>query len=166
MDGTGRQKVNERQNNMKRAVVLSNPSKYEMLPRIMRIAALMMIMTAACALSAEVDIDYSHNVIGTGTVMTDFKMGSEDDTLATGRVRGSGEIVNRYAFISNDSENISIKDQFLFEETPVIKEAAASDYPQMTMRPVRFRLVGTAWAPRINLSAQNYSVSSPAAKIY
>jgi len=156
MDRTGRQKVNERQNNMKRAVVLPSPSEYEMLPRIMRIAALMMIMTAACALSAEVDIDYSHNVIGTGTVMTDFKMGSEDDTLATGRVRGSGEVVNRYAFISNGSENVSIKDQFLFEETPVIKVAAASDYPQMTMRrPVRFRLVGTSWAPRINLSAQN-----------
>jgi hypothetical protein len=155
MHRTGRQRVNDRQNKMKRAVVLSSPSKYELLPRIMRIAALMIIMTAACALSAEVDIDYSHNVIGTGTVMTDFKMGAEDDTLATGRVRGSGEIVNRYAFISNDSENVSIKDQFLFEETPVIHEISASAYPQMTMRQVRFRLVGTVWAPRINLSAQN-----------
>lgn len=139
---------------MKRAAVFPGPSSYEMLPKIMRIAALTMIMTAACALSAEVDIDYSHNVIGIGTVMTDFKMGSEDDTIATGRVRGSGEVVNRYAFVSNDSENISIKDQFLFEEMPAIQDAAVSNYPPMTMMNLGFRLVGTTWASRINLSAQ------------
>lgn len=151
---------------MKRETVLPDQSRHGLLPKIMRIAALTMVMTAACALSAQVDIDYSHNVIGIGTVMTDFKMGSEDDTVATGRIRGSGEVVNRYAFISNDSENISIKDQFLFEEMHEVHDAPTSDYPPMTLNNIGLRLVGPAWASRINLSAQNDSVSHPTAKIY
>ena len=50
--------------------------------------------------------------------MTDFKMGSDESTLATGRVRGSGEVMNKYVFVSNNSENVSIEDQFLFTKVP------------------------------------------------
>ena len=103
------------------------------------------------------DIDYSHNVVGTGTVMTDFKMGGEESTIATGRVRGSGEVMNKYVFVSNNSENISIEDQFLFTKLPAVHEITVADYPQMTRSPISFRLLGTSWALRINLSLQNDS---------
>jgi hypothetical protein len=109
------------------------------------------VMTAAYSSYAEVDIDYSHNLMGTGTVMSDFKMGSKDDTLAAGRVRGSGEVMNRYAFLINDSKNVSIEDQFIFHELPEAAEMDVPDYPPMAESPMRLRLLGTVWAARINL---------------
>ncbi|MDQ1262321.1 MAG: hypothetical protein QG575_1502 [Euryarchaeota archaeon] len=103
------------------------------------------------------DIDYSHNVVGTGTVMTDFKMGSDESTQATGRIRGSGEVINKYVFFSNNSENVSIEDQFLFTKAPIAHEITIRDYPRMTMIPGSFRLLGTNWAEKIKLTQQNDS---------
>ena len=116
------------------------------------VAALYVIMTAAYISNAEVDIDYSHNLMGTGTVMSDFKMGSEDDTLAAGRVRGSGEVMNRYAFLINDSKNVSIEDRFIFHKLPEAAEIDLPAYPSMTLAPMSLRLLGTSWAARINLT--------------
>jgi len=115
------------------------------------------VVQTASASSSNMDIDYSHSVVGTGTVMTDFKMGDEDSTLATGRVRGSGEVMNKYIFVSNNSENISIEDQFLFTKLPAVHEITVADYPQMTLSPTSYRLLGTSWASRINISMQNNS---------
>lgn len=128
------------------------------LPLALLILALTILMTGAYAASTDMDIDYSHNVVGTGTVMTDFKMGSDESTLATGRVRGSGEVMNKYVFVSNNSENVSIEDQFLFTKVPITHEITIRDYPQMTKSPGSFRLLGTTWAARINLTRQNDSV--------
>ncbi|MDD1759465.1 MAG: hypothetical protein LUQ44_02565 [Methanothrix sp.] len=129
----------------------SAPFRWKMLCGV--IVAALYVMTAAYSY-AEVDIDYSHNLMGTGTVMSDFKMGSKDDTLAAGRVRGSGEVMNRYAFLINDSKNVSIEDQFIFHELPEATEMDVPDYPPMTEAPMRMRLLGTAWAARINLTGQ------------
>jgi hypothetical protein len=119
------------------------------------VLALMMMITGTYAASTNMDIDYSHNVVGTGTVMTDFKMGSDESTQATGRIRGSGEVVNKYVFSSNNSENVSIEDQFLFTKAPIAHEITIRDYPQMRIIPGSFRLLGTSWATKINLSEQN-----------
>ena len=126
------------------------------------LALLMFFLAVAGAYAASdnMDIDYSHNVKGTGTVMTDFKMGSDESTLATGRVRGSGEVMNQYIFVSNNSENVSIKDQFLFTKSPATHEITIRDYPQMTGNPGSFRLLGTSWAAKINLVPQNDSQNS------
>jgi len=126
------------------------------------LALLMFFLAVAGAYAASdnMDIDYSHNVKGTGTVMTDFKMGSDESTLATGRVRGSGEVMNKYIFVSNNSENVSIKDQFLFTKSPATHEITIRDYPQMTGNPGSFRLLGTSWAAKINLVPQNDSQNS------
>jgi hypothetical protein len=119
---------------------------------------MMMMMTAGTdAATTNMDIDYSHNVVGTGTVMTDFKMGSDESTQATGRIRGSGEVVNKYVFSSNNSENVSIEDQFLFTKAPIAHEITIRDYPQMRIIPGSFRLLGTSWATKINLTEQNNS---------
>ena len=124
------------------------------------ILAITMVMAGAYAASTNMDIDYSHNVVGTGTVMTDFKMGSDESTLATGKVRGSGEVMNKYVFVSNNSENVSILDQFLFTKVPITHDITIRDYPQMTRSPGSFRLLGTTWAAKINLTPQNNSVNS------
>lgn len=129
----------------------------DMLAGAMLFLAMTMMVATAYASSSNMDIDYSHNVVGTGTVMTDFKMGGEESTIATGRVRGSGEVMNKYVFVSNNSENISIEDQFLFTKLPAVHEITVGDYPQMTRSPISFRLLGTIWALRINLSLQNDS---------
>jgi len=129
----------------------SAPLRWKMLCWVI-IAALYIIMTATYSSHAEVDIDYSHNLMGTGTVMSDFKMGSEDDTLAVGRVRGTGEVMNRYAFLINDSKNVSIEDQFIFKKLSEAEEMDILDYPPMTEAPMSLRLLGTAWAARINLT--------------
>ena len=122
-------------------------------------ALLILVMIAplavAYASSTDMDIDYSHNVVGTGTVMTDFVMGSDESTVAAGRVRGSGEVVNKYVFVLNNTENVSIEDQFLFTKAPVVQEASTGSYPQMTGHPGSFRLLGTSWAADINLTMQN-----------
>ena len=123
-----------------------------LLPLALLILAMTMVMAGAYAVSTNMDIDYSHNVIGTGTVMTDFKMGTAESTQATGKVRGSGEVMNKYVFVSNNSENVSIEDQFLFTKAPVAHEIAFRDYPQMTRIPGSFRLLGTTWAAKINLT--------------
>ena len=126
----------------------------------MLIPALFIVTIGAYATSPNLDIDYSHNVKGTGTVMTDFKMGSDESTLATGRVRGSGEVMNKYIFVSNNSENVSIKDQFLFTKSPAAHEITIRDYPQMPGNPGSFRLLGTSWAAKIKLVPQNGSQNS------
>lgn len=101
---------------------------------------------------SSVDIDYSHSVVGTGTVMTDFKMGSPENTEAIGEVHGTGDVMDKYTFQSNNSENITISDQFLFTRTSSVHEVTIRDYPQMKRNPGDLRLQGTVWAGNINLS--------------
>jgi hypothetical protein len=93
-------------------------------------------------------------VVGSGTIMTDFKMGSPENTLTTGKVRGTGEVMNKYIFQSNNSENVTIEDQFLFTKIVEAHEIAIRDYPMMTKNPGRFRMLGTAWAEKIDISQQ------------
>ncbi|MDD1748579.1 MAG: hypothetical protein LUO89_01765 [Methanothrix sp.] len=133
---------------------------FAILPLALLILALTMLMAGTYATSTGMNIDYSHSVVGSGTVMTDFKMGSDESTLATGRVRGSGEVVNKYVFSSNNSENVSIEDQFLFTKTPAVHEITIRDYPRMNISPGSYRLLGTIWAAKINLTQQNDSRQS------
>jgi hypothetical protein len=67
-------------------------------------------------------------------------------------VRGSGEVINRYTVLLNDSKNISVEDEFVFQELPVAEEVSLPDYPPMAGAPMSLRLLGTVWAPRINLT--------------
>ena len=127
------------------------------------IPTLLIVTVGAYAASTNLDIDYSHNVVGSGTVMTDFKMGSPESTLTAGKVRGTGEVMNKYIFQSNNSDNVTIEDQFLFSKTVEAKEIAIRDYPMMTKSPGRFRMLGTTWAGKIDISrpseASNQTVS-------
>jgi hypothetical protein len=132
-------------------IASSLPHSCVVLATALSFLALIMIWGAHAA-STNMDIDYSHNVIGTGTVMSDFSMGSDESTQASGRIRGSGEVINKYIFVSNNSDNISIEDQFTFTKMPAAHEITIRDYPQMTQVPGSFRLLGTRWAAKISLN--------------
>jgi hypothetical protein len=116
------------------------------------IPALLVATAGGYLTTSNVDIDYSHNVVGTGTVITDYKMGSTESTEAMGKVRGTGEVMNKYVFQSNSSENVTINDQFLFTEIKPRYVLAIRDYPQMTKSPGRLRMIGTTWAENIEIS--------------
>ena len=116
--------------------------------------ALLIIAVWVSATSSDVEIDYSHNVLGTGTVMTDFKMGSPENTVAAGKVHGTGDVTDKYVFQSNNSGNITIQDQFLFTKALVPHEVTIRDYPPLNYTPVNLRLLGTVWAGKINLAMQ------------
>jgi hypothetical protein len=118
---------------------------------------LLAVTTEANDAYSNVDINYSHSIVGTGTVMTDFKMGSAENTEAAGRIRGTGEVVNKYVFQSNDSNNVTIEDQFLFTKIPESHEITIRDYPTMTKSPGSFRLLGTRWAGNIGLLSLSLS---------
>ena len=123
---------------------------------ILVISALQM-MTIALSYSSDVDIDYTHNIEGTGTVITDYKIGSKESTVAAGKVRGTGEVMNKYLFQSNNTENVTIEDQFYLGGVAEAHPISISDYPQMTRIPGSFRLLGTSWAGRINMTSGNSS---------
>lgn len=117
--------------------------------------ALMIIAGGTLVGCSVVDIDYTHNVAGTGTVITDYRMGHNQNTETTGRVRGTGLVSDKYLFASsNDSENVTLEDQFVFSKAQVPEKISLSDYPQSKERPERFRLMGTTWAEGLNISGK------------
>jgi hypothetical protein len=130
------------------------------------IAWLALVIMATCALifisSSEVDIDYSHSVVGTGTLITDYHMEAEQNSEASGKVRGTGNVMNKYLFLSgNDSRNMTIEDQFVLSGEAASRQLTLNDLPTGNEEPDRFRLTGTAWAERLEvMSAVNSSVNS------
>jgi hypothetical protein len=114
---------------------------------------LAIVVAFALTASSETNIDYSHDIVGTGTIMTDYKMTSPQSTEASGKVRGTGDVMNKYIFsASNDSENVTIEDQFTLSSTTVTREITLSDYPQIPKRTPDFRLLGTDWARGLTIS--------------
>jgi hypothetical protein len=103
------------------------------------------------AASAVVDLDYSHAIKGSGTLVTDFKMGSELNAEVYGKVRGTGKMVNKYVFLTgNTSDNVTVRDEFqLSELKPPLPPL--SSYPTMPEDPLAFKLVGAKWAQRLEV---------------
>lgn len=98
---------------------------------------------------SQVDIDYSHSVVGTGTLITDYHMEAEQRSEASGRVRGTGNVMNKYLFLSgNDSQNVTIEDQFTLsgKSNVASKDLTFSSFPPGPENPDTFRLTGAAWA--------------------
>lgn len=114
--------------------------------------ALAFLVSFALTAASEVNIDYSHNVKGTGTVMTDYQMGDKQGTEASGKVRGTGDVMDKYLFqASNSSANVTIENEFVMFKKPANTDRLTIDsFPQMSDIP-DFRLTGAAWAGNISL---------------
>jgi hypothetical protein len=122
---------------------------------------LALLVVFAVNSNSEVNIDYSHNIKGTGTVMTDYQMGAETGTEAIGRVRGTGDVTDKYLFsATNSSGNVTVEDEFVMSKMAQANEslpipAFPAIYPQMP-DPPGFILTGASWADRIELNASGY----------
>lgn len=116
------------------------------------VVRLALVLAVVCAIfflaTSQVDIDYSHSVTGTGTLITDYHMGALQSSEASGKVRGTGNVMNKYLFLSeNDSQNVTIEDQFTLSGRPSAPgELTFSSFPPAPDGPNAFRLTGAAWA--------------------
>ncbi|MFB3763696.1 MAG: hypothetical protein ACE14P_00440 [Methanotrichaceae archaeon] len=117
--------------------------------------AVALFFSFASFASSEVSIDYSHNVRGTGTIVTDYRIGSEDkqNTEVSGKVRGTGDMLNKYLFqSSNSTRNVTIEDEFVMSKirTANITRPMLASYPQIPNAP-NIVFTGTAWAEKVIL---------------
>lgn len=114
-----------------------------------------LIMECALVALSEVDIDYSHTVVGTGTLITDYRMGAgaEQSSEASGKVRGTGTVMNKYVFLSeNNSQNVTIEDQFTLSSKSASRNLSLDNYPPMPVEPERFLLTGASWAENLMIA--------------
>lgn len=117
----------------------------------LKIEAIIILFFLIFCASSVVDIDYKHSVVGEGTVVTDYKMITQQNSEASGKVRGSGELMNRYIFQSgNESPYFTLEDEFIFSR---LKPAASplTSFPKISEAPTWFRLAGTSWARNITV---------------
>lgn len=125
--------------------------------------ALAFAFTFALTATSEMDIDYSHSVVGTGTLITDYHMGGDkENSEASGKVRGTGNVMNKYLFLSgNDSQNVTIEDEFVFSDRGNASLPTMDGLPARLPEADRFRLTGAAWAEKLEvMSAVNTSVNA------
>lgn len=136
------------------------------LNRLMGICkALILFYMFAYTTYAKVDIDYSHNVAGNGTVVTDYMVGDQETSMASGAIRGTGNVVNSYSISTNNSSDLRIEDRFVLTKTTekATTMSIAPTLPHWPEKPGIFKLIGRSWAENIELglpnSTQNYNNS-------
>jgi hypothetical protein len=114
------------------------------------------------AASANVDMDYSHAIKGSGTLVTDFKMGSELNAEVSGKVRGTGQMVNKYVFLTGNNSNVTVRDEFSLSELKPPLPPLAS-YHMMPEDPFQFKLIGAEWAEQLKVmsTSQNEGQIQP-----
>jgi hypothetical protein len=117
--------------------------------------ALIMLLTIAAF--SDVDINYDHNVVGTGTVVTDYRIGDQENSMASGAIRGTGNVVNNYAFSTNNSSNLKVEDRLVLTKTldKAVTMAIAPSLPSWPKGDDNYRLIGEAWAEKIELPPKN-----------
>jgi hypothetical protein len=119
--------------------------------RLLKIKTIIILFYLAFCASSELDIDYRHSIEGEGTVVTDYKMITQQNSEASGMVRGSGEFINRYIFQSgNESQNLTLEDEFIFSRFKTATLPFTS-FPKISEAPTWFRLAGTSWARNITV---------------
>jgi hypothetical protein len=124
-----------------------------------RLLAIWIILIALFALTAssKVDIDYTHLVMGTGTVMTDYRMGDPDESEASGVVRGTGEVMNDYYFSTNNSSDLRVEDKFVLTNITekVVTKSVSPRFPEWPGGHGSYRLIGKSWAEKIEVTSHS-----------
>jgi hypothetical protein len=118
-----------------------------------QVATLVLLILLINIVSSEMDINYSHSIMGTGTIVTDYNIESHQNSEASGKVRATGEMMNRYIFqSSNGSRNLTMRDEFTFSKAKPEASPLAS-FPRRLIIPGWFRVVGQAWAEKLKVLA-------------
>lgn len=122
-----------------------------------------MILVSLCFSMAcsKVDIDYSHDVVGTGTVMTDYRMGDRQTSEAFGAVRGTGDVIDNYFFSTNNSSEIKVEDRFMLTRTAerTIAMSIEPNFPPWPGEQGSYKLFGKIWAKNIKIESSSNSKS-------
>lgn len=124
-----------------------------------------LFLSMACS---KIDIDYTHDVVGTGTVMTDYRMGDRQTSEALGVVRGTGDVIDNYFFSNNNSSEIKVEDRFVLTKTAerAVAMSIKPNFPPWPGEHGSYKLFGKKWAENINIESTGNSrsivVSSPA----
>ena len=127
--------------------------------------ALILVCLFASTAFAKVDIDYSHNVAGNGTVITDYKVGDQETSVASGAIRGTGNVVSSTSFSTNNTSDLRIEDRFVLTKTTdkATTMSVPPSFPPWPGKPGSFKLIGKSWAENIEIgslnSSQNYDSS-------
>jgi hypothetical protein len=129
-----------------------------------------MILAAFCLSIAcsKVDIDYSHDVAGTGTVMTDYRMGDRQTSEAFGAVRGTGDVIDNYFFSTNNSSEIKVEDRFVLTKTAerAVAMSIKPIFPPWPGEHGSYKLFGKIWAKNIKIEStsnpKSMKVAAPA----
>lgn len=130
---------------------------------------LIILSTAAAQSESDMDIDYSHTVAGSGTILTDYRMGTDASSEASGAIRGTGDVVNNYFFSTNNSTLFTVEDQFQLSKKPeqsaakVVRESRPK-YPKWPGKPGSFRLTGTRWAGNMDVASHGSSGKKTSSK--
>ena len=127
--------------------------------------ALILVSVFASTACANVDVDYSHNVAGNGTVITDYRMGDQETSVTSGAIRGTGNVFNSYSFSTNNSSDFRIEDRFVLTKTTekAVTMSVVPSFPPWPGKPGSFKLIGKSWAENIEIgslySSQNHNSS-------
>jgi hypothetical protein len=130
------------------------------LDRIMMISKIIILVALCMSVAlSKVDIDYTHDVIGNGTIITDYRMGDQQTSVATGAIRGTGNVVNSYFFSTNNSSDLKLEDRFVLTKAAerVTTMAATPRFPPWPGKPGSYRLIGKNWAGNIEIGPSNGS---------
>lgn len=128
--------------------------------------ALILVSVFASTAYANVDVDYSHNVAGNGTVITDYRMGDLESSVTYGAIRGTGNVFNSYSFSTNNSSDFRIEDKFVLTKTieKAVTMSVVPSFPPWPGKPGNFKLIGKSWAENIEIGSlnglQNYNSSN------
>jgi hypothetical protein len=127
--------------------------------------ALILVSLFASTACAKVDIDYSHNVAGNGTVVTDYRVGDIETSVASGAIRGTGNVVSSYSISTNNSSDLMVEDRFVLTKTTekATTMSVPPSFPPWPGKPGHFKLTGKSWAENVEIgslnSSQNYNSS-------
>jgi hypothetical protein len=130
------------------------------LDRIVMISnVITLIALCTSAALSNVDIDYTHDVVGNGTVITDYRMGDQQTSVATGAIRGTGNVVNTYSFSINNSSDLKLEDRFVLTKATerVTTMAATPRFPPWPGKTGSYKLIGKNWAGDIEIGSSNGS---------
>jgi hypothetical protein len=120
----------------------------------------LIILLGAGAWCIELDIDYSHTIEGSGTVLTDYNIGTKQSSETTGSVRGTGEVMNKYSFSSNGTALLTVEDEFTLSKVPTATKTVLPSYPKWPANPERFRLTGMNWIQMAKASGNSTNNSA------
>lgn len=114
-----------------------------------------LILVVSCISIGCSKIDYSHDIIGTGTVMTDYRMGYPQTSEAIGVVRGTGDIVDKYYFTTNNSSEIKVEDRFILAKTDkkAVSMSVEPNFPPWPGEHGSYKLIGKSWAKNIQIDS-------------